>query len=1297
MRIPLRKAAKRLLWAGGIAGLVLALCVGGFRLLVTRLPSYQTELQAWVTDSLGLELQFSRLDAHWGLRGPELTFHDARVGAVDQPQPFVTAAVAGVGLSPFQLVKRLLFREELEVDRLTLEGTELTLVQAADGSFHLQGAPAGAIERGAFALEVPPDVEVLMRDSRVVYRDERRNREWDFADVSASMTRDSGLLKLEASARPPSELGSRLELTAQGAIQDSGDTARFAGDWRVFADVRNVDLAVAARVLPETAPAVPQAGRGDVSLWLQWQASTLEHVTANLALDDVALPRVLGTAGALYERIAFTGDWQRNPDGWRLVLNDVAVTHAGRVWPGGTSTSIELQTGAAGPTALNIASDFLRLEDLTPFFAPLPQSRLLDAWFALAPRGDLRSTLLTIARRADDWDYTIAADVTGLTIEPFDTYPGLSGATGEVRADARSGRVEFRSRDAALDWPAVFRETLALPEVTGILVWRQGQDAVRVVSDDLVVATRDGSTRSNLELTLPLDGSSPRLDLKTRLSVFALPAVKRYLPVHKMPPAVVTWLDQALQGGRVFDAQLAFFGPVRAFPFDGGEGEFRATAAVEAGVLAYMRDWPAAEELNGTVEFVNASFAARGSGRVLGNRSADVRTGITDMRNAVFTLQTQTIGPLDQVLEYLRSAPLIARHLGPQFASLAAPFGTGEVSVDLALPLKSLREYQLAAALDITDGELQFAGLAPHASEINGTLSLQDGELGGAGLEAIFLDGPVTARVVNPNLPGYRALLAVDGEVTIDAVARTFNLPRPELLAGQTQWQGSLLIPAHGAQVTEPARISVSSNLSGVALRFPAPLAKAPAEASNLQLDLTFTTDGGLEAEGYLGATRRFAMQFDADAGSGGPFAFRRAALRFGGALPEFRADRGVTIDGSLPLLRVDDWLALARSGGQPVALDTAFAGATLDVAEFSALGQQLGSSQISVRRRTDDWQIDVDSGAIAGTVLVPADLATDPQIVAVMRRLYLNAGGSGSMTEVDPRKLPGLQLHADEFAIGPRQLGALDAEILADPLGLRLVSFESTGPSFTAQGSGAWFKNADDGDTTRFAVSLSSSDVGGMLRALGFDPFIEGETAEATASVYWDGPPSGDWMQHVHGDLALRAEKGSLLDVEPGAGRVLGLMSFAALPRRLALDFRDVFNRGFVFDEITADFVLVDGNAYTDNLKLTGPAADIGLVGRTGLRDRDYRQQAVVTTGPGKMLPTVGLLGGPGVAAALLIFTRIFKKPLEGIGRASYCVTGTWAEPMVERLSDEQLEQGELCAELPPGAVPPEQGVAAR
>ncbi len=457
--------------------------------------------------------------------------------------------------------------------------------------------------------------------------------------------------------------------------------------------------------------------------------------------------------------------------------------------------------------------------------------------------------------------------------------------------------------------------------------------------------------------------------------------------------------------------------------------------------------------------------------------------------------------------------------------------------------------------------------------------------------------------------------------------------------------------------------------------------------------------------QGYLGASRRFALQFDSDASSAErKFKFKRAALRFGGARPELRQESGVTVDGTVAKLSVDEWLALPRgaagagSPGGRKEWTGSFAGAELEVTEFAAFGQTLGATKLSARRRTDDWQIELDSNPVAGTLLVPADLANEPQIVAVMRRLHLVAGsGGGSIAKVDPRNLPGLQLHADEFAIGQRQLGRLDAEILSDPLGLRLVSFESATDSFSAQGSGGWFTGAD-GDTTRIAVSLTSSDVAKTLDQLGFDPIVQAEGLDVTASVFWPGPPSGAWMDHVGGDFALHATKGSLLDVQPGAGRMVGLLSISALPRRLALDFRDVFNRGLVFDEINADFVVLDGNAYTDNLKLTGPVAEIGVIGRTGLRDRDYRQQAVVTAEPGKVLPTVGaLLGGPAVAAALLIFTRIFKEPLKGIGRASYCLSGSWQEPMVERLSQDQLDEGEICAELPPNALGTQPEVAAR
>jgi uncharacterized protein YhdP len=598
----LNKLAKLALASAAVVVALSALAIGGFRILATELPRHQADLQAWVNERLGLRLEFARVDAHWGWRGPELTFRQASVAAAGDSEPFLTARGASVGFKPIALLVRLITRQEPGIDRLTVEGTDLTLVQTADNEFRLQGAPESAAPRP----EVPPDIEVLVRDSRVRYIDEGRKLAWDFENVDASMRRDAGTLLLSASAEPPSEVGRRIELTAQASLEKNSDpTARsavaFGGDWRIYADVEGIDLAVAARLLPSSV-VPPQAGNGDVAVWLDWQRRKLTHGTIKLALEDVALPTVSGTAGSSFDRIAFNAEWQRKADGWRAALNDVAVTRNGAAWPQNVTAVIELGRDADGRIErLSLQSDFLRLQDLTPFLWPMPDSEALQTWLALAPRGDLRDANVEVKRADESYDYKLAAQFEGLGIERYERFPGFDSLTGELRADTRSGRIELKSRGVSFDWPTVFRAKLPINNLNGLVVWREGQNAVRVVSDNLAIGTPDASMQSSMELTLPRDGSSPRLDLETTVSDFDASAVPRYLPVHTMPDTVVEWLDDALRGGRVHDTHVTFFGPLKAFPFDGGEGQFRVTAAIDHATLRYVHDWPEAEDLDGTV------------------------------------------------------------------------------------------------------------------------------------------------------------------------------------------------------------------------------------------------------------------------------------------------------------------------------------------------------------------------------------------------------------------------------------------------------------------------------------------------------------------------------------------------------------------------------------------------------------------------------------------------------------------------------------------------------------------------
>src|SRR5262245_3183523 len=329
---------------------------GGFAFLVRKMPSYQDEIQAWVTAKLGLTLDFTSLDGGLSWRGPELAFHDVRVRAAGDEAPFLTARSASVGFNVVDLGWRLATGGEVAVDRLTFDGTEFTLVRNEEGDYRLQGAPAVGGEQAT--VQVPPDIDVLVRNSRVLYLDAARSVAWAFQDVTGSLRRDEEVLTLEAEAVPPPEFAGRIQIGAQALVDDEdGAGARFTGDWRISADLDGVDLAVGAQLFPPSA-VVPQAGRGDVAVWLEWQGGEIKSGTVELALTDVALQSTLGAVDSSFERIALAGDWERTGDAWRFALRDVAVSRSGRAWPEPATVDIDVGLDADGIKQFALRSSF---------------------------------------------------------------------------------------------------------------------------------------------------------------------------------------------------------------------------------------------------------------------------------------------------------------------------------------------------------------------------------------------------------------------------------------------------------------------------------------------------------------------------------------------------------------------------------------------------------------------------------------------------------------------------------------------------------------------------------------------------------------------------------------------------------------------------------------------------------------------------------------------------------------------------------------------------------------------------
>jgi len=384
-----------------------------------------------------------------------------------------------------------------------------------------------------------------------------------------------------------------------------------------------------------------------------------------------------------------------------------------------------------------------------------------------------------------------------------------------------------------------------------------------------------------------------------------------------------------------------------------------------------------------------------------------------------------------------------------------------------------------------------------------------------------------------------------------------------------------------------------------------------------------------------------------------------------------------------------DVWVLVGDGGVEP---GKAAAG-ELDLGGGDALkdGVRRGDVALELALTDGGWSIGLDGPNVVGNIAVPNADSTKPWKLEFQRLKFAGSqddadsdhSAAADRSAADPRRVPAIDFHAAEMIWNERQFGDVQASLtkLNDGLGLQRLSISAA--NFTAEAKGEW--RGKEAGSGRIEGSLASSDVGSTLKQLGYDAVIEARTGKIDFDMSWVGAPTADALKDATGHIEVALDKGQITGIKPGAGRVVGLASVAALPRRLALDFSDLTDKGLAFDTVRGGFDLRDGNAFTDNVLIKGPAADIGLIGRVGLKNKDYDQTAVVTGSVGNSLSipvASALVGGPVVGAAVLLFTQVFKQPLKGLARGYYRITGSWDNPTVERIKS--ADAAAATAEVP-------------
>jgi uncharacterized protein (TIGR02099 family) len=735
---------------------------------------------------------------------------------------------------------------------------------------------------------------------------------------------------------------------------------------------------------------------------------------------------------------------------------------------------------------------------------------------------------------------------------------------------------------------------------------------------------------------------------------------------------------------------------------------------------AWASPWPPLTRVSGRLAFDRGTMRIRDAqGQFGAFELRGVQGAIADLSRPLLQIDGQGRGPAAELLRFVHTTP-VGEWIGGALAE-ASVAGAADLQLALTIPLDDAEGTRVRGSVMLGGGDLQLRAELPLLAAARGRVDFSEQGFEVVGARARVAGGDIA--FVGGTREGGMLRFSGQGQARIDA------------LRSEPAWREMLapwLDHAHGQAAYElrldlrdgDAEWTLTSPLQGVRIELPAPLAKAaeaewplrvhsrPAAGSapkRLQVDL-----------GEVLHLQRLGVAPGGD-GRAPPM---RGTLGIGTEAPPLPA-AGMVAALKLGALDVDAWRAVAEratgagaaaaDGGVVTGPDTVTEWlpdrVTLRADELRLGGRRLTAVALDLERQrprggAPRWHARIDAAQVAGEVELQATRDGAGHVRARLSRLTLPALEPALVDEwleSAPASVPALDIVIEDFESHGRELGRVEIEavnrgardLAGIAAGLRapqpprewqLSRLQVTTPEAQLQASGRWSPGAGRRMALDFRLELADS--GAFAERLGAGRVLRGGKGTIAGALSWAGSPLAPDPASMDGQIELALAAGQVVNAEPGAARLLGLLSLQALPRLLALDFRDLYQEGFAFDSASGQLRIERGQARTDNLRLLGVSAAVLLEGRFDLakETQDLRVLVVPEINAGAAsLAYVAI--NPAIGLGTLLAQLMLRRPLALAGTREFRVTGPWADPLIERVV--RSAAGTAAAEGTAGASP--------
>jgi len=1222
-----------------LVGLIitLAIAISLFRLYLPDVKGYRVEIEAFASEVLEQDVRIESMEAKLSGFTPLIIFNGVYLLDTHSKKEIVHFEQARLTIDLF----RSLFKMEIVPESFTIVGVDLGVKRKQDGSFTILGLDIDELgkqiplttneeESDELATWFFKRSNLAIKNSRVIWQDATRRDKAtfnQFENVNFYLKNDGNRHQLTGTVSLPAELGRDLEI----AFDFTGNILN-PSEWygKLFYKADGLNL-VNWGMKPQFMDASLERGTIDVALWGDWNAGVITSFTADVQANDFILN--VGEQHTPFNVKQLSGliDWRTDDQGWVLNVKDFQYQGKNEIWP---ASSLAIRYGQE-KKQVTAYSSFLRLDDIKQVLTDgnVLEKSLQSNLTKVDPSGDLHDVYVHYSFNETEDQFSFVAGFSGLTVQPWQDYPGIENVTGKVWLDDSKGQFELESTQAKVLAPKMFRAPIELSSVQGKIDWyKKGKDW-HINTDEILTVSPNIAADFGFYALVPEDGSSPYIDLQVSYTDGNTKQSTKYLPVSVMDDQLISWLDNAFKSGTITSGGVLLNGRLKNFPFKDRSGTLLADFKVKNVDLHYQSGWPNFLVKDAELEVTGLGMSMTSSkSKLYGSDLLDVDVSIKSFENPIVYASSRVNGKTRDLAKFLVESPISpeAKTIVNQTRILGKVSGRGWLQLPLSKSAAARAPLHYNAKVQLHDNEFNTWQGALVAKKINGDIKVSPKGVFSDDIHFDWLGGHSKAKLYTTTIEKKQNIrLSMHGEIDTGQFSEHVDLAMLKRITGKTDWQGILAL----GNKTSPGYFQFVSKLQGVELALPAPLKKVSKTERSFNARVQFPDKDKLPVTINYGDELSTTLVLNLDKLEQRPiekgeiiFSFAREGTKFTAEKPILPKTSELVIRGRLLEFQVDDWLDLIKKDTRK---------------------KDIGYTSLNIPVRLDMDYL----------------------------KVITSEDEDENTTSKDPREIAVINTDIQTLFVNDKHFGHVKFKMSRQEDGLSFSDVLIDAPYMHLEGEGSWVLREGKHLTNILFVG-TTDDLGVMLSKLGFSAILQKGTTKAVVQAHWYDAPNKFSFEKLNGSVGFVINDGVLSDVKPGAGRLLGLFSLAELPRRLLLDFSEL-KKGFAFKQIVGQLDIKEGDAFADTLKIISPIALITIEGRTGLATRDFDQLVSVVPSVSDALPVISWIAWGGQIGALaFLLDQVFGDVFNTSVSTEYQITGSWDEPIIKKIVKETPEE---------------------